>query len=99
MEMNYAGGRKETAQHSQLQQGPVRITVGVLVLALLLQVVLEEGDSLGVVSLQTRDDGRDLRGSLLGVFAVHIGQSEGVVVKIGGRAGSNCCYGGAATKL
>jgi len=40
---------------------------------LVLEVGLESADSLGVISLKSVDDGRDLLGSLWRVFSVHGG--------------------------
>lgn len=56
----------------QLQQCPVGIAVREPVLALLCQVRLQAADGLGVVTLETIDDGRDLLRPLCWVFAAHV---------------------------
>lgn len=59
--------------HSQLQQRPIRIAVGKLLVALLLEVALERTNGLGVVALEAIDDGSDVVGPFRGIFAVHLG--------------------------
>lgn len=67
-------------RNSQLQQSAVSVAIACLLLALLGQVILERGNSLGVVTLETVDDGGDVLGALCRVFAVHLGLRFGDVV-------------------
>jgi len=68
----------------QLQERPVCVGVAELLLALLLQVLLQRAGRFGVVPLQAVDDVPDELGPFLGVFAVHLGRSVVVVVVPGG---------------
>lgn len=69
----------EDKGNSQLQQGAVGIAIAKLLFALLLQVALQGSDSLGVVTLEAVDDGRDVLGPLGRIFAVHgVGEGGGI---------------------
>lgn len=63
--------------HSQFQQRAVGIAVGIFLVALLLEVVLQGADGLGVVALEAADDVGDILRSLGRIFAVHVGLVSG----------------------
>ena len=63
--------------HSQFQQCAVGVAVGIFLVALLLEVVLQGADSLGVVALEAADDVGDILRSLGRIFAVHVGLLRG----------------------
>ena len=82
--------------NSQLEQRPVGVAVTELLLALLVEVGLEDLGGLGVVPLEPVDYVADLLRPLLGVFAVHGGQ---FVAGVAGLREGKCCSGVLARTL
>ena len=60
------------AKNSQFQQRAVGVAVGIFLVALLLEVVLQGADGLGVVSLEAADDVGDVLRTLGRILAVHL---------------------------